>query len=647
MKPKMTHAMRTELADAIRDRYTAAANKDKRRILDEFIAATGYHEKSAIRVLNNAAEPKRRQTRERLSIYDEAARGALIVLWEASDRVCGKRLKALLPILLPALERNGHLKLETDIRCKILSMSAATIDRLLRMPRRTMLAKKLRRIAPEPRRRIKIRTFADWNEPVPGSMEMDLVAHCGPINRGSYVHSLVLTDIASGWTEAAPIVVREGNLVVETLERIRVGLPFALKALDVDNGSEFVNNSLIEYCLGHGIELTRGRPYRKNDQAWIEQKNGAVVRKLLGYRRFEGLAAARAITRLYGASRLFVNFFQPSFKLAAKQRDGAKVTKRYHPPQTPCERLLQADDIPVAAKSTLREIAVDLDPLKLLEEMRAVQAHLAALADGDTPLPTTSEPPDLAAFAASLSSAWHAGEIRPTFSIEAKPRYLRSLQKVSAQPMTGSATPALKPVAPPTSAATSAKTQEKPTPVYAEPGQARIQALRMVWPIVCRRLEEFPNINATQLFEELCVQFPGRFTRKQYGSLVRRVRRWRQDARARGVITGPKTYRRLSDKPRGRRPDIFRNHWEEMARCLDDHPDQTARELLVEFQARYPGQYSSRQLYTLQKRVRVWRRQAVQRLIGEVSGQPPYATLDHSRLTAGNILSEAAGNIIT
>ena len=647
MKPKMTHAMRTELADSVRDRYTAATNKDKRRILDKFIAATGYHEKSAIRVLNNAAEPKRRQIRERLSIYDEAARGALIVLWEASDRVCGKRLKALLPILLPALERNAHLKLETDIRCKILSMSAATIDRLLRTPRLTRLAKKPRRIEPEPRRRIKVRTFADWNEPLPGSMEMDLVAHCGPVNRGSYVHSLVLTDIASGWTEAAPIVVREGRLVVETLERIRVGLPFALRALDVDNGSEFVNNSLIEYCLGHGIELTRGRPYRKNDQAWLEQKNGAVVRKLLGYRRFEGLAAARAITRLYGASRLFVNFFQPSFKLAAKQRDGAKVTKRYHPPQTPCERLLQSDGVLMAAKSTLREIAVDLDPLKLLEEMRAVQPHLAALADGDTPLPTTSEPPDLAAFVASLSSAWHAGEIRPTFSIEAKPRYLRSLQKVLTQPMTGSATSALKPVAPPTPGATSAKTQEKPTPVYAEPGRARIQALRMVWPIVCRRLEEFPNINATQLFEELCVQFPGRFTRKQYKSLVRRVSRWRQDARARGVITGPKTYRRLSDKPRGRRPDIFRNHWEEMTRCLEDHPDQTALELLVEFQARYPGQYSSRQLYTLQKRVRVWRQQAVQRPIGEISGQPPYATLDHSRLTAGNILGEAASNRIT
>src|SRR4051794_23923464 len=218
MKKEMTHAARAELADAIRDRYVAAAGKDKRRILEEFIAATGYHEKSAIRVLNSLATPRQRQSRQRLLLYDEAVRGALIVLWEASDRICGKRLKALLPILLPALERNGHLKLETEIRCKILSMSAATIDRLLRIPRRTTLTKKPPRVMPELRRRIKMRTFGDWHEPLPGNMEMDLVAHCGEANRGSYIHSLVLTDIASGWTEAAPIVVREGSLVVETLE---------------------------------------------------------------------------------------------------------------------------------------------------------------------------------------------------------------------------------------------------------------------------------------------------------------------------------------------------------------------------------------------------------------------------------------------
>ena len=385
--------------------------------------------------------------------------------------MCGKRLKALLPILLPALERNGHLKLDEQIRPKILSMSAATVDRLLRAPRKAGRTKRPKRAEPEPRRRIKMRTFADWNDPPPGSMEMDLVAHCGSVNRGSYVHSLVVDRYrqrldrgcsASSFAKAA--------LVVETLERIRAGLPFALRALDVDNGSEFVNDRLIEYCLSHGIELTRSRPYRKNDQAWIEQKNGAIVRKLLGYRRFEGLAAARAITRLYGASRLFVNFFQPSFKLASKQRDGAKVTKHYHPPQTPCERLLQSDSIPMAAKSKLREVSANLDPLKLLEEMRAVQAYLAALADGETPPPMVSEPPNLAAFAASLSSAWHMGEIRPTFSTDAKPRYLRGLERICAQVQI--ATPAAElPVT--LAAVTASQPPKKLQPVYADPGQAR------------------------------------------------------------------------------------------------------------------------------------------------------------------------------
>jgi hypothetical protein len=235
MNKRMTSAARAELADAIRTRYVAAPAKEKRKILEEFIAVTGYHEKSAIRVLNSAAPAKRRQTRQRASLYDEAVRSALIVLWEASDRVCGKRLKALLPILLPALERNGHLTLDKQTRPKILSMSAATVDRVLREPRKAGQTKRPRRAEPEPRRRIKMRTFADWNHPPPGSMEMDLVAHCGSVNRGSYVHSLVLTDIASGWTEAAPIVVREGTLVVETLDRIRAGLPFGLRALDVDN----------------------------------------------------------------------------------------------------------------------------------------------------------------------------------------------------------------------------------------------------------------------------------------------------------------------------------------------------------------------------------------------------------------------------
>jgi hypothetical protein len=626
MGTKMTHTARAELTNAVRRRYGVATGAEKRKILDEFIAVTGYHEKSAIRALNADPVVKSRQTRVRPSLYDEAVRAALIVLWEASDRVCGKRLRALLPILLPALERNGHLHVAEPIRQKILAMSASTIDRLLRVPRSATRLRKARRAMPAARRRVPVRTFADWNEPPPGCMEMDLVAHCGEVNRGSYVNSLVLTDIASGWTEAAPLVVRESGLVVETLDRIRQGLPFALRAVDVDNGSEFVNESLIHYCLGHGIELTRSRPWRKNDQAWIEQKNGAVVRKLLGYRRFQGIAAAQAITRLYGASRLFVNFFQPSFKLAEKHRQGAHVSKRYHPPQTPCDRLLQAESIPEATKDKLREVVSTLDPLKLLEEIRAVQAHLVALAGGEKLPGPTSEPPDLSAFVASLSSAWRAGEVRPTFSIDAKPRYLRSLQGVVhrdvAQVPKKIAAPAafIQPAAPTSPCVPATKMPERPRLIYAEPGKPIYHALTMVWPLVCRRLEGFPNITSTQLFEELCIQFPGRFHPKHVNRLAKRVKLWRQDARARGVVIGRLKYRRFSNKPRGRGPgpQRFVDHWPQMLQHLESHPDITAVELFTEFQARYPGFYSRAHLRTLRRRVQVWRREAIQRLIYEM-----------------------------
>jgi hypothetical protein len=438
---------------------------------------------------------------------------------------------------------------------------------------------------------------------------------------------LVLTDIASGWTEAAPLVVRESGLLVETLERVRLGLPFALRALDVDNGSEFVNESLINYCLTHGIELTRSRPYRKNDQAWIEQKNGAVVRKLLGYRRFQGIAAAQAISRLYGAARLFVNFFQPSFKLAEKHREGAHVSKRYHPPQTPCERLLQAESVPDAAKARLREVAGALDPLKLLEEIRAMQAHLVAIADGGGLPIATPEPPDLSGFVASLSSSWRAGEVRPTFSVDAKPRYLRSLQSVihtdvshmpkkdtaltaATQPPLGLHTQTL-----PSKAVM--KISERPRLIYAAPGKPVYHAFTMIWPLVCRRLEEFPNITTAQLFDELCIQFPGRFHPKHIDRLAKRVKQWRQDARARGVVIARPKYRRFSNKPRGHGPGprSCTAHWPEMLEWLEDHPDQTAIELLTEFQSRYPGLYSHSHLRTLRRRLQVWRREAIQRLI--------------------------------
>ena len=185
------------------------------------------------------------------------------------------------------------------------------------------------------RRSVPVRTFSDWDDPPPGFVEADLVAHSGPTANGSFVQTLVLTDIATGWTECAPLLVREQRLLTEVLSEVRKLLPFPLLGFDTDNDSVFMNETVRDYCQAAGIAFTRCRPYRKNDQAWVEQKNGAVVRRMVGYRRFEGLEAAAALARLYAAMRLFVNFFQPSFKLAGEGARGcegpqAAITRRPH-----------------------------------------------------------------------------------------------------------------------------------------------------------------------------------------------------------------------------------------------------------------------------------------------------------------------------
>ncbi len=334
---RVSMATRDELVNAVRERYVRGGRSEKTRILDEFVAVSGFHRKHAMRLLRNDRAPVRSVPRPDRRIYNDAVREALIVMWEASDRICGKRLKALVPILVEAMERHGHLRLTAEIRTRLLAMSAATIDRALREVRDTAGGRKRRRSSASTalRQSIPIRTFSDWQDPPPGFVEADLVAHSGPVTSGSFIQTLCLTDIASGWTECAPLLFREQKLLSEVLTELRRLLPFELLGFDTDNDSVFMNETVRDYCRDAGIEFTRCRPYRKNDQAFIEQKNGAVVRRIVGYRRLEGLEAAAALAQLYSTVRLFVNFFQPSFKLAEKERDGARVRKRYHPPATP------------------------------------------------------------------------------------------------------------------------------------------------------------------------------------------------------------------------------------------------------------------------------------------------------------------------
>jgi hypothetical protein len=418
-------ATREELVVATGDRYVAAARDEKKRILDEFVAVSGLHRKHVMRLLR-ARQPNRRfGPRPERRIYDGAVREALVVLWETSDRVCGKRLHPLVPILVEAMERHGHLQLTPEVRTGLLAMSAATIDRALREAREPGGGRKRRHAPPSAaiRRSVPVRTFDGWDDPAPGFVEADLVAHSGPTAKGSYVQTLTLTDIATGWTECAPLLVREQKLLTEVLSEVRKQMPFALLGFDTDNDSVFMNETVKTYCDEAGLVFTRCRPYRKNDQAWVEQKNGAVVRQAVGYRRYEGLEAAAALARLYAALRLFVNFFQPSFKLARKTRDGAKVTKKYHLPATPVQRLLADPRTSEEVRSRVTATFVTLDPVRLLQTIRAAQQELVDIADR----PAAAEPaapitPTLEQFLSGLRTAWQEGEVRPTSQPKQKAR---------------------------------------------------------------------------------------------------------------------------------------------------------------------------------------------------------------------------------
>ena len=198
-------------------------------------------------------------------IYDDAVREVVILIWEASDRICGKRLKAAMPHLVESMKRNGHLDLNPEARTRVLSASAATLDRLLKPWRATVAGRRKRRRRLAPGRNIPVRTFADWNQQPPGCLEIDLVAHCGESMWGSFIYSLVATDVCTGWTEAVPLLAREQNLVVAGLEAIARQLPFPVLGIDSDNDSVFINDTLNRYCADRGIKFNRSRAYRKND----------------------------------------------------------------------------------------------------------------------------------------------------------------------------------------------------------------------------------------------------------------------------------------------------------------------------------------------------------------------------------------------
>jgi hypothetical protein len=256
----------------------------------------------------------------------------------------------------------------------LLTISPATIDRLLKIERqKTAQGISTTRPGNLLKHQIQIRTFADWNDVVPGFFEGDLVSHCGGHAEGSFLSTLVLTDIASGWTECMSLLSKSAADVIAGIKYIKDILPFAMTGLDTDNGGEFINYELLNFCNDHQVTFTRSRAYRKNDQAHIEEKNGSIVRKLIGYDRYEGVECWRLLANLYSIMRLYINFFQPSVKLISKERKGSRVTKRYDKAKTPYQRLMASPHISDEIKSELKKQYVLLDPVALLKSLEKQQ----------------------------------------------------------------------------------------------------------------------------------------------------------------------------------------------------------------------------------------------------------------------------------
>jgi hypothetical protein len=355
---------------------------EKGRLIDEAVAVTGYHRRYA-QALLRAGVPysgPRLQRGGRPRVYGRAVVQALRVAAEATGWICGKRLVAALPDLVPALEREGALRLTAEERNALLGMSAATIDRRLADQRRLERPRGLATTKPGSllKSQVPVRTYTPWDEQAPGFVEIDLVAHCGTSTAGEYVCTLTLVDIATGWTECAAIANKGQAAVLAALGRLRACLPFPLRGVDCDNGSEFLNAHLVRYCQAERLTLTRCRAYHKNDQAHVEQKNWSVVRQLVGYDRYAGAEAVAALEGVYALLHVYVNGYLPVMKLVGKERDGARVRKRYDVPQTPYRRAEAASVLRPDAQEAFAAQVAAMGPLHLRRQLDAALAQLWA-----------------------------------------------------------------------------------------------------------------------------------------------------------------------------------------------------------------------------------------------------------------------------
>ena len=360
-------------------RYLRASKKGKGRILDELCALTGWNRDHARRALRQAAGgPKPRKPRRQALVYGPELTAPLAKVWATLDGPCGKRLAPFMEEIVGVLQRFGELELGPRERELLLCMSAATIDRRLKGARRGLELKGRSGTKPGTmlKHQIAIRTFAEWDEDRPGFLEIDLVGHEGGNPSGDFCQSLDMTDVATGWTEVRAVKNKAQRWVFEALQAAQADLPFPLAGIDSDNGSEFINDELYRYCTQRAITFTRSRPHRKNDSCYVEQKNWSVVRRAVGYLRYDTDAELAVLQDLYGHLRLWVNFFSPQMKLKDKTRQGARVTKHYDVARTPYQRVLASSEVSANAKAPLTRQYRTLNPAQLKRDIGRCQDRL-------------------------------------------------------------------------------------------------------------------------------------------------------------------------------------------------------------------------------------------------------------------------------
>jgi hypothetical protein len=363
----MDHKAFRQYVQAVAKRYHSSGKRQKGVILDELSATAGLNRNYATRLMNNGHKRKRAKSGRKSKYSDPEFRLALRRVWSAAHYLCGKLLKVAIPRYLPFYDLE-YGSLEAEHKEKILAISAASIDRVLR-PEKAKHGKSMTRPGSMLREEIPIRTDY-WSNVSPGFMEGDSVAHCGGSMKGPFIWTITFIDIATTWVETRAVWTLNGDNTVEAIRDMRKSLPFGLIALDFDNGGEFMNNVVVYFCSKEGIALTRSRPYRKNDNAHVEQKNNSVVRQLMGYGRFENPTLVSIMNDLYRKEwNYFNNFFRPSFKLKVKTRIGSKYSRKYDTPMTPYDRVLESPAVGEERKQQLREFYATLNPFELRKSM--------------------------------------------------------------------------------------------------------------------------------------------------------------------------------------------------------------------------------------------------------------------------------------